>query len=109
MCHGVLPAFAPTGESELHAPTKFLMEVYESVYCLKNYIPTLLAPVHYGRTFLYNPVYYSFQNPTLLYSVQKTKTSSSVVDDMRNFKSLMEFSMEKSFSALRWIIDLIST
>lgn len=92
MAQGTLPAFAAVGKTELHGPTQFLMEAYEDIYSLKNHIPTMLAPVHYGRTFKDNvSVYYSFQNPTLLDMVPKIKTFSSAVDDMRGFKNLMGF------------------
>ncbi len=94
---GILPAFAAVGKNEVHGPTQFLMDVYTNKYGLKNYIPTLLAPIHFGRTFKEPlPVYYSFQNPTLLDSIPKIKTFSSAIDDMRNLKALMEYFIEET-------------
>lgn len=43
-------------------------------------------------------MYYSFQNPTLLDSIPKIKTFSSAVDDMRNFKTLLEYFVEESLN-----------
>jgi hypothetical protein len=94
---GTLPAFAAVGKNEMHGPTQFLMDVYANKYGLKNYTPTLLAPIHLGRTFKEPvPLYYSFQNPTLLDSIPKIKTFSSAIDDMRNFKALMECFIEET-------------
>ena len=88
---GILPAFGAVGHDEIHGPINFLMTAYIKNYGLKNYVPTLLAPCHFNRTYKDSPVYYSFQNPTLLDSIPKMKSFSSAVDDMRNFKHLMEY------------------
>lgn len=96
VAQGTLPAFAAVGKSEMHGPTQFIMDTYANIYGLKNYVPTLLAPAHYGRTFgETSPVYYSFQNPTLLDSIPKTKTFSSAIDDMRSFQDLMAYFIEE--------------
>jgi len=109
MRQGMLPAFAAIGKEEFHGPTRFLAEVYTDVYGLKNYIPTMLAPIHYGKTFEQpRPVYYSFQNPTLLDLVPKIKTFSSAVDDMRNLKILMEYFIEESSNGSLKYPDAVS-
>lgn len=93
---GALPSFVAVGENNMYGPVQFLMNTYIEIYGLKNYAPTFLAPAHYGKTFKTPvPLYYSFQNPTLLESVPKIKTFSSAVDDMRNFKVLMEYFSEE--------------
>lgn len=107
IAQGTLPGFAAIAESNLYGPIQLLRDAYVNVYGLKNYAPTFLAPAHRGKTFKENiPLYYSFQNPTIIDSIPKLKTFSSAVDDMRNFKVLMEYFIElesPKFSKQQWL------
>lgn len=92
---GMLPALAAIGDSEIHGPINFIRKAYEEVYALK-YSATILAPAHYGKTFKEDvPVYYSFQDPTVIDITPKKKNFASSIDQLRNYMSLYDYFLEE--------------
>lgn len=86
---GSSPGFAPIVDDETCGPIPALQQAYIDNYGLKSYIPTIFCP-HYLAQDESAPIYYSLQLPTLLGASPKAKSQTSIVNDLRLLKFLVE-------------------
>ncbi len=92
---GTIPAFKPTDDSQLVAPTLVIQQAYTEDYGLKTYAPVIMQP-----DFLLPEknkyVYYSLHAPTLPEKPPAFENFSSVIKILRELKLLMDIYIELS-------------
>jgi len=87
---GVLPGFSPALDNE-YAPIKQLQENFIEIYGLKNFAPIIMVPYYFNPNEKSSrPVYWSLQIPNYFRSMPKPKTESSIMEDMRDIKRLLD-------------------
>ena len=84
---GNFPAFTVMDDSQESAPTNYLQKAFIEYYELKHYFPTLMYACMPQDT---RYVYYSLSMPTILEGSPIKKTTSTVINDMREIKLLIE-------------------
>lgn len=85
------PAFAVMDNSQEAAPTDLLQNVFVENYGLKRYLPTLMyACMPQSSVIKPRYVYYSLSMPTVLEGSPLKKTTSTIVNDLREIKVLIE-------------------
>lgn len=86
---GEVPGFG-IAIDETVAPIHFLQKSYINSYRMKDYIPTLMQPMHFEFKNPVQPVYYSLQFPTTMEFSPKSRKISSTLQDLRELKHLTE-------------------
>lgn len=87
---GVLPGLAPALDDTC-APIHQLQEDFINIYGLKNFSPIIIAPYYFNPNDKNSrPVYWSLQLPNYFRSMPKPKTESSIMEDKRDIKNLLE-------------------
>jgi hypothetical protein len=85
---GVIPGFSPAIDDEV-GPMESLKADFVDIYGLKRFAPTIMIPKYLSLTDG-RPVYWSLQLPSYFESTPKPKRESSIVDDLKSIKSLLE-------------------
>jgi hypothetical protein len=88
---GNFPGFIVANNAEEVAPIKCLQEAFIKHYSLKEYLPTIMyasMPATCEATPKY--FYYSLANPTVLEGSPVKKNTSTIVNDLREIKMLIE-------------------
>lgn len=85
---GITPGFSSAVDDEV-GPIEGLKADFIDIYGLKHFAPTILVPKHLSATDG-RPVYWSLQLPSYFESTPKPKKESSIVDDLKAVKSLLE-------------------
>ncbi|CAN5284361.1 hypothetical protein BH10PSE19_BH10PSE19_09530 [soil metagenome] len=93
---GGSPASAPHSGNCEAGPLDNIQLAYINNYELRDYIPTIMQPAY---LLLDNPkpVYYSLQSPSLLESVPKSRNLTSIVDNIRELKELVDHFLGEAF------------
>ncbi len=90
---GIFPGFTPAIENNEDAlPVNLIQEAYRKSYLLKHYEPIIMQPCHLREKG--EIAYYSLSLPTQLEYVHQAKSSSSIMTDMRELKTLMLILLE---------------
>ncbi|CAN5423483.1 hypothetical protein BH10PSE19_BH10PSE19_00380 [soil metagenome] len=93
---GGSPASAPYSGGNEAGPLDNIQLAYINNYELRDYIPTIMQPSYLlmGQP---NPIYYSLQSPSLLESVPKSRNLTSLVDNIRELKELIDHFLAEAF------------
>jgi len=88
---GNFPAFTIANDSQDSAPTSCLQKVFSEQYELKHYLPHIMHARMLKDNFT-KPryVYYSLAIPTILEGSPLKKTTSTIVNDLREIKLIVE-------------------
>jgi hypothetical protein len=86
-----LPAFTVMDNSQESAPIESLQKIFVEVFGLKKYLPTIMH-ICMPNDDIINPryVYYSLNIPTLLDGSPLKKTTSTIVNDLREINLILE-------------------
>lgn len=97
---GIFPAFVVMDNSQESAPSFLLQKVFVEKYALKHYVPTLMHTCLPSDEII-KPryVYYSLSMPTLSGGSPLKKTTSTIINDMREIKFLIETLKERFISS----------
>lgn len=89
---GQNPGFKAADESELALPSKIIENVYQNIYSLKEYAPTILHAHHLGESDKNLALFYSLAYPTLLESTPniRHKVNINIMSELREMSLLME-------------------
>lgn len=87
---GASPAFRPTDNSEIAAPTKLIQKVYVELYGMKTYLPTLMYAHHLMVEEKMHPVYYSLAYPSFQEGIPFFKQNTDIISDEREIKLLFD-------------------
>lgn len=87
---GVLPGFAPALDNEF-APVLQLQNNFIEIYGLKNFSPTIMTLFYFNpNDEKSRPVYWSLQLPAYFESMPKSRTTNSIMEDLREIKYLLD-------------------
>jgi len=87
---GYYPGFIPADDSQEIAPTAKLKQAFVDVYDLREYFPTIMHASSVKDFQHHQPVYYSLAVPTLLDGSSMKKASSTMLEDLRQIKFMLE-------------------
>lgn len=105
---GNFPAFTVVNNSQDAAPTDLFQEAFIENYGLKQYLPTLMhACMPHDKIIKPNYTYYSLAMPTILEGSPLKKTSSTIVNDLREIKLIIETLKNKLENNCKLEIDNI--
>lgn len=89
IAEGRWPAFIPANTSDQVAPIRSLQQALTDVYMLKKYYPTMMHVTSLERE-THLPMYYSLAYPTLLEGSPHKVTTSTLMQDLREIKLLID-------------------
>lgn len=92
---GARPGFCCISQSESAAPTKIIEEVYEKVYDLESYAPLLMGVERFQTSACHDPIYYSFNYPTVLNSAIDVDKPHRTINSIREIKRLTDLMRRK--------------
>lgn len=88
---GNFPAFTVMDDSQESAPTKYLQKAFTEHYELKQYLPTLMHACMPNNSAVKPPyMYYSLSIPTVLEGSPLKKSTSTIINDLREIKLMIE-------------------
>ncbi len=104
---GNFPGFTVMDNSQDSAPTTCIQKAFVEHYELKQYLPTLMHPGMLQDKITTSPyVYYSLGMPTILEGSPLKKTTSTLINDLREINLLIE-TMQKNYSKTNLKFKLI--
>lgn len=103
---GARPGFRCIFKKESAAPTDIIEEVYNNIYGLDNYAPLMMGSDRYISNSHHEPIYYSFNYPTLLHSSVEMNKPKRIITGMREIKRLID-SMERKIKSNNTSINAI--
>lgn len=82
---GLAPARNDNG-----GPFSLIQNIYENIYGLKNYAPTIMQPCSFNPENTASfPVYYSLQHPIAFEFKQNARSRASIISDLHDILNLM--------------------
>jgi hypothetical protein len=95
---GHLPAFIPADNTQQAAPISGLEQAFLEVYALKQYYPTIMNISNIEDINAGKSVYYSLSMPTLLDGATIDSNTSTLIQDLRGIKTLIDTIKLKKYS-----------
>lgn len=89
-----VPGFGPATDNRL-APIDFIQAVYDEIYQLKLYHPTLMQPTHFDWHDKASKAYFSMSYPCAIELSPRFGKRISRIDDLKQMKSLTDEFLEE--------------
>lgn len=86
---GAVPGYAPAIDNSA-LPVDLLQKVYEEIYGLKKYWPTIMKAQHYNFEKDNFPIYYSLQYPATRIFSPKSRMASTNINQIRELEYIMD-------------------
>lgn len=106
ICVGTAVGFG-IAKNDLLAPIDVIQRAYLESYGLRNYIPTLMHPIHFSLFQKSDPIYYSLSLPTTLEFSPKSRKVSSTLHDLTELKHILTVYLDEVKSGRLKIDDTV--
>ncbi len=113
---GASSGFRAVHDTNLPGPIQQIQSIYLNDYGLKKYIPTIMAPGQFSPHNNSDPIYYSLQVPLFFDLLPRNKTPCSLMHELRELKSLMDYFINEALDGnlnieqtpIEWFVDNVA-